>query len=194
MVGNVDNEELGEKLANGVQTTDGNFTAKLLSSSRGGFKSIVREGLPSIPRGAVYLKNSKNKKVDATQDQIEEVEEDEEMTEVVNYFGPVSTVRLEVSVGKYRIVRRILHNAGHSVIDLKRTRFGKVNLDETLKSGQLRQLQSQEEIDWCLQIFQKISNQERAVALKKRRLRKMAKDPEQIRKKAAEAVHEEEEE
>ena len=36
----------------------------------------------------------------------------------------VSTVRLTVTEGKYRMVRRILHNAGHSVIALHRMRYG----------------------------------------------------------------------
>ncbi len=37
---------------------------------------------------------------------------------------PTSSVRLTVTEGKYRMVRRILHNAGHSVIALHRRRYG----------------------------------------------------------------------
>lgn len=41
-----------------------------------------------------------------------------------------STVRLMVKEGKYRMVRRILANTGHPVIDLHRVRYGGITLDE----------------------------------------------------------------
>jgi len=37
-------------------------------------------------------------------------------------------VRLVMSEGKYRMVRRMLANCGHPVIELKRFRYGKVEL------------------------------------------------------------------
>lgn len=40
----------------------------------------------------------------------------------------VSLVRLSVTEGKYRMVRRILHNAGHSVCFLRRRRYGMIVL------------------------------------------------------------------
>jgi 23S rRNA pseudouridine2605 synthase len=41
-----------------------------------------------------------------------------------------SVVRLTVKEGKYRMVRRILANIGHPVIELHRLRYGAVTLDE----------------------------------------------------------------
>ena len=46
-----------------------------------------------------------------------------------------SYVRVMVKEGKYRMVRRILHNAGHSVINLHRVRYGNIVLDEELEEG-----------------------------------------------------------
>ena len=42
----------------------------------------------------------------------------------------VSTVTLSVTEGKYRMVRRMLHNAGHSVLALHRIQYGECSLDE----------------------------------------------------------------
>ena len=44
-------------------------------------------------------------------------------------LGP-DWVRLVMTEGRNRVVRRMLHNAGHSVIDLKRIRFGEVSLGD----------------------------------------------------------------
>ena len=40
-----------------------------------------------------------------------------------------SYVRLSVTEGKYRMVRRILHNSGHTVLRLHRWRYGGIKLD-----------------------------------------------------------------
>jgi len=52
-------------------------------------------------------------------------DEDDESRSMVT-----STVRLMVKEGKYRMVRRILANTGHPVIDLHRVRYGGITLDE----------------------------------------------------------------
>ena len=48
-------------------------------------------------------------------------------------------VRLVVTEGRNRVVRRMLHNAGHSVLDLQRVRYGSVELGD-LAVGQTRPL------------------------------------------------------
>lgn len=48
-------------------------------------------------------------------------------------------VRLVVTEGRNRVVRRMLHNAGHSVLDLQRVRYGSVELGD-LVVGQTRPL------------------------------------------------------
>lgn len=50
--------------------------------------------------------------------------------------GGGSTVRVVVTEGKHREVRRMLHNAGHSVIALHRVRYGGVVLEEGLGEGE----------------------------------------------------------
>ena len=49
------------------------------------------------------------------------------------------TVRLVVTEGRNRVVRRMLHNVGHSVLDLQRVRYGAVELGD-LPVGQTRAL------------------------------------------------------
>lgn len=57
-----------------------------------------------------------------------------------------SYVRLGVTEGKYRMVRRILHNAGHSVIELHRVRYGGILLGP-LVEGDIRRC-TIEETSW----------------------------------------------
>lgn len=49
----------------------------------------------------------------------------------------MSLVSLSVTEGKYRMVRRILHNAGHTVLELRRLQYGNVVLGD-LPLGQVR--------------------------------------------------------
>ena len=58
-----------------------------------------------------------------------------------------SAVRVSVTEGKYRMVRRVLHNAGHSVVRLHRVRYGGLLLGE-LDEGEVRAA-SQEEEQWA---------------------------------------------
>lgn len=53
-------------------------------------------------------------------------------------------VRLVVTEGRNRIVRRMLHNAGHSVLDLMRVRFGPIELGE-IEEGMMRPILVDEE-------------------------------------------------
>lgn len=58
-----------------------------------------------------------------------------------------SEVVLSVTEGKYRMVRRVLHNAGHSVLRLHRVRYGAVDLSD-LEEGEVRAV-SPEEKAWA---------------------------------------------
>lgn len=58
-----------------------------------------------------------------------------------------SRVRLTVTEGKYRMVRRVLHNAGHSVLDLHRLRYGGVALG-SLGEGDVRMCTA-DEVAWA---------------------------------------------
>ena len=51
---------------------------------------------------------------------------------------------ISVTEGKYRMVRRILHNAGHSVLQLHRTKYGAIVLDDSLEAGQVRRCTDEE--------------------------------------------------
>jgi 16S rRNA U516 pseudouridylate synthase RsuA-like enzyme len=59
----------------------------------------------------------------------------------------VCQLRICVTEGKYRMVRRILHNAGHSVLRLNRLRYGQILLND-LAVGEVRSA-TDEEINWA---------------------------------------------
>lgn len=44
----------------------------------------------------------------------------------------ISCIKLSVTEGKYRMVRRILHNCGYSVLFLHRLSYGSIILDENM--------------------------------------------------------------
>ena len=46
-----------------------------------------------------------------------------------------SFVRLSVTEGKYRMVRRMLHNSGHSVVSLRRIAYGEITLGDLPENG-----------------------------------------------------------
>jgi 16S rRNA U516 pseudouridylate synthase RsuA-like enzyme len=78
-------------------------------------------------------------------------EVDLENTKLVN----TSRVVVSVTEGKYRMVRRVLHNAGHSVLQLHRVRYGSVSLGD-LEGGEVRPC-SPEEKNWAEQLGKNIS-------------------------------------
>ena len=55
-----------------------------------------------------------------------------------------SSVRVSVTEGKYRMVRRVLHNSGHSVVRLHRLRYGALLLG-ALEEGEVRAASGEEE-------------------------------------------------
>lgn len=57
-----------------------------------------------------------------------------------------SLVKVQCSEGKYRMVRRVLHNSGHSVISLHRVRYGNISLNE-LAVGEIREV-TDKETEW----------------------------------------------
>ena len=56
-------------------------------------------------------------------------------------------VRLVVTEGRNRIVRRMLHNAGHSVLELERVRFGTITIGD-LAEGASRNVTTEELRMW----------------------------------------------
>ena len=55
-----------------------------------------------------------------------------------------SLARVTLTEGKHRQVRRMLASQGHEVISLHRLRFGPLKLDDSLASGQYRELHPEE--------------------------------------------------
>ncbi len=131
--GRANQETLAQKLTDGVKTTEGIHTAKLIAvypsdgPTGGNDKVAADDGVP-------------NAEFDEDDYSIDE-------KQLRNYSGPYSDVRLVVREGKYRMVRRMLANCGYPVVDLRRLRHGIVELGD-LKAGEFRRA-TEEEILWA---------------------------------------------
>ena len=67
------------------------------------------------------------------------------------------SVRLVVTEGKYRMVRRVLANCGHPVVALHRVRYGEIRLDEyELDEGDAAPVEGAP-LDWAVGLLQHLS-------------------------------------
>jgi 23S rRNA pseudouridine2605 synthase len=147
----VDKDRIAGVLNQGVTTTLGVFKADLLEVS------VLDEKI-FVPKQMLLTKNDNEDNVDAVPGDSarnneksisSKVKENEDNEEEIS----CSYVRLSVTEGKYRMVRRILHNAGHSVINLHRTRYGNINLDKAdLEEGDVCTC-SPSDHEWAVQLF-----------------------------------------
>ena len=137
VIGKVDFEKLKNILANGVKTTEGTFNATLLFS----------ENLDKMVPQPIF-----NDKIDDDNEEYNDDNKDIDNNSINNdILLPTSKVRVTVSEGKYRMVRRILHNSGHSVLELHRVRYGNV-LIGNLEEGEVREC-TLEEDKWARKIL-----------------------------------------
>ena len=156
VTGRVDLVTLQAQLGQGVETTEGIHTAKLLQVDHFDTQDVqpylaqVRKGLPPQYNQTDLRERGYLKVFDAT---------------------ALSTVRLVVSEGKHRMVRRILNNCGHPVVSLKRERLGIIDLNTTtttgkeLPEGQTRAL-SPEELEWATSLTEEKSSKPKYFAKK----------------------------
>jgi len=123
--GKVDTSVLKRKLEeDGVETSEGTHFANLLD-----VEEIGLEESRSIME--------KHLKVDKAED-----DKNEQAVEL-----PLTNARITVQEGKYRMVRRMLANCDHPVIELRRERHGIVELGD-LKEGEFREC-DEIEIEWA---------------------------------------------
>jgi 23S rRNA pseudouridine2605 synthase len=149
VVGTVDMEQLQSRFQKGVNTGEGMKTGEVLSvttpfpsteESTGPFTTVaqylqnVKQTLPSE-----YTKNKDWKN--------HNYHEDEEVWKAES----LSQVTVRVSEGKHRMVRRMLKNCGHAVVDLKRIKFGNIELGN-LEVGSTRYLH-EAELKWAKKLL-----------------------------------------
>lgn len=125
--GKVDTSVLKKQLEeDGVETSEGTHFAKLLD-----VEEIDLDESQSIMED--HLKG-----LDKTKD------DEHEQAEIKL---PLTNVRITVQEGKYRMVRRMLANCNHPVIELRRERHGIIQLGD-LKEGEFLEC-SLDEIEWA---------------------------------------------
>ena len=135
--GTVDREKLSQRLQEGVETAEGTHTAQVLDVSY-----IDEEQVPFLL-----------KRMRSTLPSEYNVTDLEERGFLFSNTTALSTVRLSVAEGKHRMVRRMLANCGHGVLELRRERHGEVVLGD-LKEGEFREL-SVDELDWAKSLLSK---------------------------------------
>ena len=137
VAGKVDSERLGATLSAGVTTTEGTFVADLLGSKLLDGMAMVSsqqhldddddeddDAEDNKKRPTVSSSSSSSKSIPPPTPKAVTDVDSGSSGEMV----PTSQVRVSVREGKYRMVRRILHNAGHSVLQLHRVRYGDILL------------------------------------------------------------------
>jgi 23S rRNA pseudouridine2605 synthase len=132
--GIVNEDKLTRQLSEGVTTTEGVHKAKLLSVSPSNGPQHADDGV-----------ESKDEKGGARTIEDDAINDGPRFD--IDYTGPYSDVRLVVSEGKYRMVRRMLANCGHPVVELRRLRHGMIELGD-LPVGEFRQA-TNDEIEWA---------------------------------------------
>ena len=147
VTGNVNEEELREKLAQGVSTSLGAFPAQLVNT-----KPIPTDEIAPLVKSVLD-----NLPPEYNQTKLEE--------KGYLFFADakeLTQVRLIVEEGKHRMVRKILANSGHPVVILKRERLGVVELGD-LEEGGYRDLTS-EETKWAEKLLKQRRGKKKAMA------------------------------
>lgn len=133
VAGKVDQATLQQQLQTGVATSDGIFSAELVRVTQFDDASV-----------ADYLKSVLDKlPPEHNRDELDE----RGHLQILQTATQLSTVQLIVHEGKYRMVRRMLANCGHPVVDLKRLRIGNVSIND-LPEGEMRYL-TKSELVWA---------------------------------------------
>ena len=141
--GDVNEAELSQRLAGGVTTTEGIHIAKLLEVTPS--NGPVEDDSDELEDMIIHGDNIVNEKGEDGDD--DDDDEGIEMEMIDDYSGPYSDVTLTVKEGKYRMVRRMLANCGHPVVELRRLRHGKIILGD-LPVGEFREA-TEDELEWA---------------------------------------------
>ena len=133
--GQVDATRLSETLASGVETTEGTHTAELLDVQH----------LTNEDSQRVWQQVRDTLPPEYNVEELEERRFLPDSTAIGNTL--LSQVRLVVTEGKHRMVRRMLANCGHGVVELKREKQGIIELGD-LAENAFRRL-TPEEQEWA---------------------------------------------
>lgn len=132
VTGHVHEEQLREQLTAGVATAEGVHTAELIRCHVWDpldVPSYLKQVTAGLPREY----NQTDLQLRGYMDVLQAHE--------------LSSVTLQVAEGKHRMVRRVLANVGHPVVDLRRNRMGIIELGD-LPVGSVRALQH-DELAWA---------------------------------------------
>lgn len=132
VTGLADPDSLRQQFIEGVATKEGIHNAELLSVEHWDKDQV-----------ACYLKRIKSESPQSHN----QTDESDKAKDDMFAVNDLSSIRLVVKEGKHRMVRRMLYNCGHPVVDLKRERVGLITLGD-LPVGDMRDL-SIKEMEWA---------------------------------------------
>jgi 23S rRNA pseudouridine2605 synthase len=133
--GRVNPGDLAEQLRRGVTTSEGVHTGVLVKCRH--WDDDDASGSPSVRQYLQSVRDGLPPEYNCTD------LASRGYLDVLVSSTELSTVTLMVSEGKHRMVRRMLANCGHPVVDLKRNRVGSIELG-SLDPGRARYLTKQE--------------------------------------------------
>ncbi|MED1560945.1 pseudouridine synthase [Alkalihalobacillus alcalophilus] len=123
-------------------TNDGNFSHSLMSPRKHVEKTyiakikgkVTEEDIEAFAKGVKLEDGYVTKPADLT----------------ILEAGSYSQISLTITEGKFHQVKRMFIAVGKEVVDLKRIKIGKLELDQTLKPGAYRELTGQE-MEWLIE-------------------------------------------
>ncbi len=153
MSDNWDREDFGDLLPEGWQghlhpvgRLDADTTGLIIFSSDGKITQKLLHPRHSIEREYLAVVENPVDKKALTKMLAEGVETAEGVVEANLVEVSGQNLRLTVTEGKHRMVRRVLNNAGHPVVSLHRTRYGKIQLKD-LPVGEFQEITGAE-LEW----------------------------------------------
>lgn len=129
-----------------VGRLDADTTGLILFSSDGKITQKLLHPRHAIEREYLAVVENKVDKKALTKALAEGVETAEGVVEANLVEVSGQNLRLTVTEGKHRMVRRVLNNAGHPVVSLHRLRYGKIQLKD-LPVGEFQEITGAE-LEW----------------------------------------------
>ncbi|KAL7563129.1 hypothetical protein ACA910_012310 [Epithemia clementina (nom. ined.)] len=172
VTGRVNFDQLEQQLAQGVVTAEGTHTAQLVSA----------EFMPS-DQVTLYLQDVK----DHLPPEYNVTDLSERGYLNFDNVSELSIVRLSVQEGKYRMVRRMLANCGHPVVNLHRDKLGVVELGDNVPPGAWRALTTTE-LQWAESLLgerRRKGLSPNTLKVRQRRLEKKAREEQVLQEQGA---------
>lgn len=139
--GKVDATQLQQQLLHGIETTEGIHTGQLINVSYIEHNDDVKQYLDTVKKAIPYHVYNHT---DLQQ---------RGYFDIYDTADVLSIVTVQVCEGKYRMVRRMLANVNHPVIDLHRIQIGPISLHDCSTPSNTTRLLTKQEYEWATSLL-----------------------------------------